>query len=518
MAEEITLKINSNIDDARKDVEKLADGLNDAVDKTEDLSDATKEGSKGFKGLTGSVKSLGSGLKALGVGLILAAFTQLKEIFGQNQRVVDGFRTATEFLSITFNKFFNFLSDNTEVASGFMSRLFGSEAVKNALSFARTLSLEVITRIKNLIQGVGGLGKAIFQVFKGDFAEASETAKTALVNLKDTVTGNAVETAQMDNAITKVTDKIKNFSKSTLDAAKSNVELDKSAALAESRNRILLEQFDAQAEKLRQVRDDETLTFEQRIEANNQLGELLKEQNSTMLANADIAVDAAQKELDKNKENVDLQIALNNAIADREGIIAQVTGFESEQLTNTISLTREKEQAEKDAQQTILDNIETENEKRQELHELEQQRKQDQMSAFSQLTGALGDLLGESKAMAVAQATIDTIAGATKAFAQTGVAGFVTGAAITLAGIANVRKILATKVPKEKGGGGGLPSASGGTPAPQMVSGGFELTTGIAEPEPTRAFVVSDDISQSQDRLATIRRRATFASDKIKQN
>ena len=51
-----------------------------------------------------------------------------------------------------------------------------------------------------------------------------------------------------------------------------------------------------------------------------------------------------------------------------------------------------------------------------------------------------------------------------------------------------------------------------------MVSGGFELTTGIAEPEPTRAFVVSDDISQSQDRLATIRRRATFASDKIKQN
>ncbi len=43
--------------------------------------------------------------------------------------------------------------------------------------------------------------------------------------------------------------------------------------------------------------------------------------------------------------------------------------------------------------------------------------------------GALSGLAGENKALAVAQATIDTYAGATKAFAQGGVTGFVTGAA-----------------------------------------------------------------------------------------
>ena len=492
MAEEINLKINSNIDDAAKDVEKLADELSGAVDQTDNLNKATKEGQTGFKRMTGAVKSLGAGLKAIGVGLILAAFTQLKDIFGQNQRVVDGFRTATEFLSITFNKFFNFLSDNTQVASGIMSRLFGSEAVQNALEFSRTLGIEVMTRVKNLIQGVGGLGKAIFQVFKGDFKEASETAKTALGNLKDTVTGNAVETAQMDNAITKVTEKIKNFVTETGKAAKANVELDKSAELAESRNRILLEQFDAQAESLRQVRDDENLTFEKRIEANTQLGELLKRQKKTMLENADIAVDAAQKELDKNKENVELQIALNEAIAEREGIIAQVTGFESEQLTNTISLKREQ----KDADQELID--------------LAKERKEAELEAFSSLAGALGDLAGENKALAIAQATIDTFAGANKAFAQGGVAGFVTGAAIIAGGLANVKKILAVDVPGGGGGGGSVPSATQQAPAPQMVSGAFSLGGATPDFEPARAFVVSDDITNSQNKLANIRRRATI--------
>jgi hypothetical protein len=492
MAEEINLKINSNIDDAAKDVEKLADELSGAVDQTNDLNKATKEGNTGFKRITGAVKSLGAGLKALGVGLILAAFTQLKDIFGQNQRVVDGFRTATEFLSITFNKFFNFLSDNTQVASGIMSRLFGSEAVQNALEFGRTLGIEVMTRVKNLIQGIGGLGQAIFQVFKGDFKEASETAKTALGNLKDTVTGNVVETAQMKEAITKVTEKIKNFVTETGKAAKANVELDKSAELAESRNRILLEQFDAQAESLRQVRDDESLTFEQRIKANEDLGKLLEKQKEVMLANADIAVDAAQKELDKNKENVQLQIALNQAIADREGIIAQVTGFESEQLTNTISLKRE----EADANQEIID--------------LAKERKEAELEAFSSLAGALGDLAGENKALAIAQATIDTFAGANKAFAQGGVAGFVTGAAVIAGGLANIRKIIATDVPGGGGGGGSVPSATQQAPAPQMVSGAFSLSGATPDFEPARAFVVSDDITNSQNKLANIRRRATI--------
>ena len=66
-----------------------------------------------------------------------------------------------------------------------------------------------------------------------------------------------------------------------------------------------------------------------------------------------------------------------------------------------------------------------------------------------------------------------------------------------------------------KGGatGGSAPSGSGGsdggTPAPEMMSGAFELTGGV-DPEPLQAYVVSDDITDSQNGLAIIRRRATI--------
>jgi hypothetical protein len=508
MKETFEFEIKGNIKDAAKDVEKLADELKGGVKETKELTKATSEGGKGFKGLTGSVKKLGSGLKALGVGLILAAFTQLKEIFGQNQRVADGFKTTTEFLSIAFNDFFRFLSNNIGTVTGFFKDLFENPQEK-IKQLGNIIKQRFINTFKEATEVLGLAGKAFGQLIKGQFQAAFDTAKEAGKQVIDVYTGVDGSFEKVKETIKTTAKGIKEYTKSTFDAAKSNVELDKSAALAESRNRILLEQFDRQAEVQRQIRDDESKSMPERIAANEKLGELLKEQKELMLANADISVDAAQKELDKNKENVELQIALNEAIAEREGIIAQVTGFESEQLTNTISLKREQQDLEKELQEQALENIKEEADKRQELHDLEQERKQEQMAAFSQLSGALGDLLGESKAMAVAQATIDTIAGATKAFSQTGVAGFVTGAAITLAGIANVRKILATKVPKEKGGGGSIPSATGQAPSPQMTSGAFTLTT-PQEAEPPRAFVVSDDITNNQNKLANIRRRATI--------
>ena len=75
-----------------------------------------------------------------------------------------------------------------------------------------------------------------------------------------------------------------------------------------------------------------------------------------------------------------------------------------------------------------------------------------------------------------------------------------------------VRDILATKVPGGGGGGGGAGASVGAapqTPAPQMMSGAFELT-GAQAPEPVQAYVVSDDITNNQNKLATIRRRATI--------
>ena len=61
-----------------------------------------------------------------------------------------------------------------------------------------------------------------------------------------------------------------------------------------------------------------------------------------MMANADARVKQAEAELSKNKDNVDLQIAYQEALNEQAGIEAQITGFRSEQQTNTNSLLREQ--------------------------------------------------------------------------------------------------------------------------------------------------------------------------------
>ena len=147
-----------------------------------------------------------------------------------------------------------------------------------------------------------------------------------------------------------------------------------------------------------------------------------------------------------------------------------------------------------------------------------------QVGIASNAAGDMATILGEEtaagKAFAIAQTTMDTYASATAAYkslAGIGPAGPALGAvaagAAIAAGLANVASIVATPVPGGGGGGGGGSRGGGGaaptTPAPQMMSGAFELTGGV-EPEPVKAFVVTDEMTNSQNQLANIRRRATI--------
>ena len=67
--------------------------------------------------------------------------------------------------------------------------------------------------------------------------------------------------------------------------------------------------------------------------------------------------------------------------------------------------------------------------------------------ALGNIAGALGENSKSAKGLAVAQALIDTYAGATKALAQGGIFGTVAAAGIVAAGLGNVKKIVSTKLP-----------------------------------------------------------------------
>ena len=141
-----------------------------------------------------------------------------------------------------------------------------------------------------------------------------------------------------------------------------------------------------------------------------------------------------------------------------------------------------------------------------------------QQDIASSTAGNLSKIMGEQtvagKAFAVIQATIDTYKGATAAYSSMAgipyvgpALGAVAAGAAIAAGIANVKAITSA-------GSGGAPppdttTPAATTPAPQMMSGAFELGGGV-KPEPMKAFVVTDEMSNSQSQLANIRRRATI--------
>ena len=130
------------------------------------------------------------------------------------------------------------------------------------------------------------------------------------------------------------------------------------------------------------------------------------------------------------------------------------------------------------------------------------------LSAVSGLSSALSGLAGENKALAAGSAIIDTYVGANKALAQGGALGFISAAAVIATGLANVKKIFSTDV-GTGGGGGSVPSLTDATPAPEMLSGRFELTP-PTEQQPIQAYVVTDNLTDNQNKLAYIRRRATI--------
>jgi hypothetical protein len=135
--------------------------------------------------------------------------------------------------------------------------------------------------------------------------------------------------------------------------------------------------------------------------------------------------------------------------------------------------------------------------------------------------GIIADAAGEgtalAKAAAIAQATISGVQGVQNAFTSANANIPATASSfgaypVTMAALAGV--FAAANIAKIASGSpasttpASTTSAST-TPAPQMMSGAFELGGGI-KPEPMKAFVVTDEMSNSQSQLANIRRRATI--------
>ena len=499
-------KAIGEIENLKKEIIRLNKAVVDSNDKT---TEGIKNVENATKGTTKQIKNLGAFIGKLGIGLLIASFEKVKEIFKSSQPVVDLLNTSFEFLGLAFKDFVDFISGNWESATKPISEFFSSKTGQSIQRIGKLIGVELITRTKNLIQGIGGLGKALVKVFKGDFSGAADAAKEAFDNFGDALVGNAEESMQVEKAVENITKKVANYVKETVNAAKANIELNKSAAESRIIRQGLIEQYDREAEKLRQVRDEERNTIAERIEANNKLSEVLNKQEEQMLKTVDTEIAAAQAAFDRSGLEED-RLALIEAQQEKTAVLAQIEGFRSEQLSNDLALQRELielsesefeaaneraiseaefraeqiegeylrlealkavaieearleeerltkkrdqykqgTQAYVDANNELLAFQQENNQKQVELERDLQLSKQQLVSdALSNLVAIVGANSKFGKAIAVVQAIRDTFAAANTAFKGSPPPfNFIAAAATVAAGIANVKQITASKEP-----------------------------------------------------------------------
>ena len=364
--ETVEIEVESNATEASQEF----------VDSVKELTAAVKEfgnsSKKGFSGATQGTKKLGTSFKTLAKAsvvftLVEKAVTLLADAFKSNQKVVDAFNVGFEFVSLIAGQVVEVISNVVEQV-GKSTENF--DALKKVGEGLLTVALTPLKLTFQAIRfGVLKLSLAYEKSFLGkgrpekiaELTAGLNEVKESMVEIGSegldaakSVVNNIGEAVQEAGDITKkVVDGVKDINvKATAEQAKATVKLQGEAELAEARLQGLIEKFDLQAEKQRQIRDDERLGIDERIAANERLGEILREQQEAQLEQAQKVLDAANANLAKDKDNVEFKKAQIQAENELAAVKAQVAGFEAEQLTNLVSLERDRQNLQKTRNET----------------------------------------------------------------------------------------------------------------------------------------------------------------------
>ena len=367
------------------DASKLIDAIEQLNERVGELEGQLKDVNKGVDNLgkTGNkvskaVGGIGTALKGIGIGIFIAAFDQLKEIFSGNQKVMDLFNTALNALKILFN---DFAEAVLPPVMNLLESIF-SDPLQSIKDFGGAIKDYVINYFDQIFSALGHLGKALANFFTGDFAGALEEVKLAGLDAVDAIVGVEEGGLEAVKSVAKtaldyakgIPDKIKEAVKE----GKALVELEKAAQLAAvERQKIQLE-YQRREEQLRQLRDDDTKSIEERIKANADLLALLEEQAEKEREQMQIQVAFARAEYEKNKTTENL-VALRQAELEIIDLSERLEGQRSEALSNQNALLREQLDLVKSQRNAALDIYQVKEEAGLILIENEYERAQKQM-------------------------------------------------------------------------------------------------------------------------------------------
>ncbi len=524
-----------SVEELQKEMSKLGKETKKVAEENSILAkgkQAFTDMKAGIKGATAGFKGLKGAIAATGIGLLLIAITSLVSYFKNSEEGSRKLAIAMEALGIITGKIQDVFSKLGELLVWVFTN--PKEALMN---FVNLIKDNIITRFEGLLKLIPSLGKAISELFKGNFASAGKIAADAVgqvvLGVED-ITDKVVEAtesviefgktvvAEVKEAVavaTLLVDQFRNIRNAQqaliVDNALLNKEMETQQKIAEDTNRTYEERKEA-LEKVgeAQVKLAENLAQQAKLEEQNLRLQISQESNyekreelETSLAEAiatriDAETALETRRLDAAKITAELE---NEEIARKQTIRDKLAEMELEDIENEFVRAQEELALAEQRDLEELDRLKATEEEKKKVKEfyakkgkklkeeeakfekaLQKQVSDANLQVASQALGAVSKLVGENsaagKAAAIASTTIDTYLGAQKAYTSQLIPGDPTSpiraaiaAGVAVAGgLANVAAIVKTKTPGTGGGGGG-----GSTPTRPSIPS-FDPSVGLA--------------------------------------
>jgi len=481
-------------------LEKL--GLKDLQNQQKDNNNEIKEQTKALKETNKEAKDSIGNFKVMGVSIngiktsIGKVIPLIKTMFGTIKAGI--MSTGIGALLIAFGS----------LATYFTSTQRGADKLK--------LALTGVSAAFNVIRDrISSVGEAASLFFSGKFSEAVDKLKGSFTGLGDEIK----EEVALMTALEKRTQALRDAEiQFTVQRAKTRKEIEKARLLAEDETKSQ----EVRVEALKKALKLEKETTNQELELARERVRIQEEQmavSENLVEDEKKLADFKADVINKETKSLRLQKRVKTEINElNREIEAEEKRIAKEKEDREEEARKKKEAADKKAAKDAEDLAKKQ---AKEILDIAKATENAKENLIKQGFAVAGELAGEnaalSKGVAVAQTVFSTQQAIMAALAATSVGDKLLPYPLRLAnavgagimGASAIKNILSTGT-DGSGANVSAPSVpSAGTPAPEMLSGRFELG-GTPEQQPVEAYVVTDNLTDNQNKLAYIRRRATI--------
>jgi len=309
--------INLNIDSKKatkglKDLEKSIDGVNKEVQDTNKstqamsgtLDKATGGAVSKFAAFRGAIGNVTKGFKSLkvaiigtGIGALLIAVTSLGQAFTRSEEGQNKFAKILGVIGSVTGNLLDLLADLGEnIISVF-------ENPKQSITdFANLIKDNIVNRFEGLLNLIPNLGKAVEQLFKGNFKEAGKIAADSVGKV---VLGVDSVTDSVNNAV----ESVKDFGKEIKADAEASAKIADQRANAEKKARDLIVERAKAEQDIARLREKavnkDKFTAEERIKFLEEAGKISSDLAAKETEVAKLRLEAKQTENALTKSNKD---------------------------------------------------------------------------------------------------------------------------------------------------------------------------------------------------------------------